>query len=244
MARTNVVFFLALAITARTADARPQPTPSGAAPEKAIPRAPTSKWSAAGYVGDEVCGSCHQDKLQTFQQTVHHRTSQLPSAHSIGGKFIPPENSLRTIDPGLSFRMDAAHGSFYQTAVFGKPPSIRERSESFGLVIGSGRKGQTYLYWKGDELFELPVSYWVELAAGSTVPDIWTARQISTGRSFPAASNVMRRILNRSLPRRLEIATIKLILFWAFRASGAMVQARSMLSVINLRPLLLLRMAS
>ena len=35
--------------------------------------------------------------------------------------------------------------------------------EAFGLVIGSGRKGQTYLYWKGDELFELPVSYWVEL---------------------------------------------------------------------------------
>jgi len=70
---------------------------------------------------------------------------------------------MKTIDPGLSFRMDARAGSFYQTAVFGKPPNTKERSEVFGLVIGSGRKGQTYLYWKGDELFELPVSYWVKL---------------------------------------------------------------------------------
>ena len=37
------------------------------------------------------------------------------------------------------------------------PPSetISHR-ERFDLVIGSGRKGQTYLYWKGSDLFELP----------------------------------------------------------------------------------------
>ena len=170
MARAKVVFFLLLAITVRTADAQPQLPLSGAAPDKAIAPAPTSKWSAAGYVGDEVCGSCHQDKLQTFQQTVHHRTSQLPSAQSIAGRFTPPEDIMKTIDPGLFFRMDAAHGSFYQTAVFGKPPNTKEQSEAFGLVIGSGRKGQTYLYWKGDELFELPVSYWVELDRWANSP--------------------------------------------------------------------------
>jgi hypothetical protein len=163
VARSKVVFFLILAITVRAAHARPQLAPSGAAPDKAISTASPSKWSAAGYVGDDVCGSCHQDKLHTFQQTAHHRTSNLPSARSIAGRFTPPENNVKTIDPGLAFRMDAAHGSFYQTAVFGKPPNTKERSEAFGLVIGSGRKGQTYLYWKEDELFELPVSYWVEL---------------------------------------------------------------------------------
>ena len=31
------------------------------------------------------------------------------------------------------------------------------------MVIGCGEKGQTYLYWKGDRLFELPVSYWASL---------------------------------------------------------------------------------
>jgi Cytochrome c554 and c-prime len=163
VARITVIFLLLLAIAARGADARPQLPRSGSRPDKAISPAPASKWSAAGYVGDDVCGSCHQDKLQTFQQTAHHRTSRLPNAQSIAGRFTPPENTMKTIDPGLAFRMEATHDSFYQTAVSGEPPNTKERSEAFGLVIGSGRKGQTYLYWKGDELFELPVSYWVEL---------------------------------------------------------------------------------
>ena len=36
---------------------------------------------------------------------------------------------------------------------------MRSRTERLDLVIGSGGKGQTYLYWKGDELFQLPVGY-------------------------------------------------------------------------------------
>ncbi|MGA7707494.1 MAG: multiheme c-type cytochrome, partial [Acidobacteriaceae bacterium] len=35
--------------------------------------------------------------------------------------------------------------------------------EPIDVVIGSGEKGQTYLYWKGDRLFELPVPYWATL---------------------------------------------------------------------------------
>jgi hypothetical protein len=163
VARIRVVFLLLLAITVRAADARPQQPPFSRAPDQTISPASASKWNAAGYVGDDVCGSCHQDKFGTFQPTAHHRTSQLPSAHSIAGKFTPPGNIMKTIDPGLSFRMDARDGSFYQTAVFGEPPHTKEHAEAFGLVIGSGRKGQTYLYWKGDQLFELPVSYWIEL---------------------------------------------------------------------------------
>ncbi len=30
------------------------------------------------------------------------------------------------------------------------------------MVTGSGVRGQTYLYWQGDQLFELPVSYWTD----------------------------------------------------------------------------------
>ena len=41
---------------------------------------------------------------------------------------------------------------------------ILERSERIDVVIGSGRKGQTHLFWDGDALFQLPVSYWTEMA--------------------------------------------------------------------------------
>ena len=37
---------------------------------------------------------------------------------------------------------------------------MQSRSERIDIVIGSGVRGQSYLYWHGDELYELPVSYW------------------------------------------------------------------------------------
>ena len=35
--------------------------------------------------------------------------------------------------------------------------------KSIDIVIGSGRKGQTYLYWQDNRLFQLPVSYYTPL---------------------------------------------------------------------------------
>src|SRR5207248_11785854 len=45
----------------------------------------------------------------------------------------------------------------------GATPYTDSRTERFGIVVGSGGKEQTYLYWKGNRLFQLPVSYWREL---------------------------------------------------------------------------------
>jgi len=119
--------------------------------------------SRDNYVGDAACGSCHRDKVNAFHETAHFLTSRLPDKNSILGNFTPGANARTTSNPELSFRMDARENGFFQTAVQGMPPYITERTERFDLVIGSGEKGQTYLFWKGDSLFQLPVSYWTEL---------------------------------------------------------------------------------
>lgn len=60
--------------------------------------------------------------------------------------------------------MDSTKGVFYQTAVTGRPLDTSGRSERFAFVVGSGRKGQSYLYWgTNDQLYQLPVSYWTSL---------------------------------------------------------------------------------
>jgi hypothetical protein len=115
------------------------------------------------YVGDSACGSCHRERVDRFQQTAHYLTSRLPDKNSILGNFAPGANAPTTSNPELTFRMEEKAGSFFQTAVQGIPPYTTDRTERFGLVIGSGGKGQTYLFWKGDQLFQLPVSYWSEL---------------------------------------------------------------------------------
>ena len=51
--------------------------------------------------------------------------------------------------------MEQRPDGFYQTGY----ERGRTRTERFDLVLGSGRRGQSYLYWKGDLLFQLPVSY-------------------------------------------------------------------------------------
>ena len=140
-----------------------QASPGGIRDLIASSKHSTSSDAHDNYVGDATCASCHQEKVDTFHQTAHYLTSRLPNKESILGKFTPDANKPATSNPELYFRMDENKNGFFQTAVEGIPPYTTERTEQFGLVIGSGGKGQTYLFWKGDQLFQLPVSYWTEL---------------------------------------------------------------------------------
>jgi hypothetical protein len=119
--------------------------------------------SSRDFAGDAACERCHAEKAATFHQTAHSLTSRLPAPGSILGSFAAGGNVMKTANPDLFFRMEQKGNDFFETAVTGAAPFITERREQFAFVIGSGGKGQTYLFWKGNDLFELPVSYWREL---------------------------------------------------------------------------------
>jgi hypothetical protein len=119
--------------------------------------------SAPTFVGNASCVSCHEEQSATFLQTAHARTSSVARADTVFGSFRSGSNMLLTANPDLHFRMDATASGFTQTAVRRESSGeVLSRTESFDIVVGSGRKGQTYLYWEGDALLELPVSYWAE----------------------------------------------------------------------------------
>ena len=137
----------------------------------------------ASYVGDDKCLSCHE-KQRTYLTTAHHLTSQPAKATSIAGSFATGKNILRT-QRELLYRMEARNDGFFQTGVLGTPPDTISLSERFDLVIGSGRKGQTYLYWnRDDQLFQLPVSYWTEVASWVNSPG-YGDRSLDFGRPVP-----------------------------------------------------------
>jgi hypothetical protein len=123
----------------------------------------TANTNRQDYVGDQTCRTCHAEKFESYSKTAHHLTSRLPSKESILGSFAEGKNILQTANPALSFRMDSGSDGFYETSLLASPTATNARSEKIDVVIGSGRVGQTYLYWKGDQLFQLPVSYWVDL---------------------------------------------------------------------------------
>lgn len=133
-----------------------------AAPGPQVPRS---------YAGDEACRACHAEIIDRYYKTAHKLTSRAPSQESILGSFAEHENILKTSNPNLRFRMESKPEGFYETAVSTLPGGgATEHTERIDIVIGSGRVGQTYLYWKGDLLFQLPVSYWTDLATWVNSP--------------------------------------------------------------------------
>ena len=133
----------------------------------------TERWPdpvrPATAVGDSTCLSCHREKA-AFERTAHRLTSQHPSGETIRGSFEPGANVLRTSNRSVHYRMERDAGGFHETAVELTGRDSVTRTERIALVAGSGRRGQSYLYWIGDRLYQLPVSYWTTLDSWITSP--------------------------------------------------------------------------
>ncbi len=112
------------------------------------------------FLGAESCMPCHKENYATFISTSHYRASQAASSKSILGSFAAGENRLETNHPDLSFTMtEADNGAFYQNVHL---RSLTRRVR-FDIVTGSGNLAQTYLFWDGDRLFQMHVSYYTQL---------------------------------------------------------------------------------
>jgi Cytochrome c554 and c-prime len=121
-----------------------------------------------GYAGDAACVTCHAAQALSYKKTAHHLTSQQATRSTVLGSFAEGSNQLpiaeaKTAEEAkLSFHLQAMDRGLYQTAVAEREDQRLTHSERFDVVIGSGVRGQSFLYWAGQQLFELPVSYWTE----------------------------------------------------------------------------------
>jgi Cytochrome c554 and c-prime len=120
-------------------------------------------------VGDAACLSCHKQQALPYLHTSHHLTSQLVNPVSMKFSLPSGAKTLMIVDPAkrsdepfLLFQIKASGDRFYQSAVTGWGAKRQTRTEPMDIVIGSGRRGQTFLYWDADRLFELPISYWTD----------------------------------------------------------------------------------
>lgn len=122
------------------------------------------------FSGSAACAACHKDIYATHVLTAHYLDSRPAAAAFIKGSFDKKRNRF-PYNSRMEVVMEQKKDRFYQTGWFnGK---IME-SESIDVVIGSGRKGQTYLYWDGDRLFQLPVSYYTPLNSWCNSPNFPT----------------------------------------------------------------------
>jgi len=106
--------------------------------------------------GSAACLSCHRAICDSLSLTAHYLSSSPASAASIKGSFRAGRNHI-VYNEHMEVVLEKKGKKFLQSAWFNG--SVYE-SEAFDIVIGSGRKGQSYLYWDSNRLFQLPVSYY------------------------------------------------------------------------------------
>ncbi len=115
----------------------------------------------SSYAGQAACAQCHAKQAKTYATTAHALDSLPANEKTILGDFSPEHAVLQTNNPSLGFVMVKEGSIFYQSSVdLSDPQHPKMQRQPFDIVVGSGRHGQTYLYWDDDKLFEMPVSYW------------------------------------------------------------------------------------
>jgi len=107
------------------------------------------------FAGSESCAGCHKNITDKHIRTAHYLTSRKASREYIRGSFEAGRNSFSFSD-SVKVVMEQRDSEYYQVEYL---KGQERRAKQFDIVIGSGRRGQSYLYWKDGLLFQLPVSY-------------------------------------------------------------------------------------
>jgi hypothetical protein len=155
--------------------------------------AKTADPRGAGYAGMAACLDCHKGIGNSYVHTAHALTSRVADIHTVAGPFgkgATAETGAAGSGADNEFIYDAGHkvimeerdSGLFQVAVTARG----QEAHRFDIAVGSGRKAQTYLYWKGDGVFQLPVSYFLTEHSWANSPyyppdSIWFGRAVAVG---------------------------------------------------------------
>jgi hypothetical protein len=151
-----------------------------------------------GYAGMAACVSCHTAIGHSYLHGAHALTSRVADRQSVLGSFAAPGNEF-IYGPGRKVVLEQRDSGLYQVAISndgdggagkgadghgGGGGGRVQEAERFDIAVGSGRKAQTYLYWKGDGVFQLPVSYFLTEHSWANSPHypvdtIWFGRAVA-----------------------------------------------------------------
>ncbi|TDH26597.1 hypothetical protein EXU57_10945 [Segetibacter sp. 3557_3] len=133
-----------------------------------------------GYAGSETCVSCHRNFTASYAATAHHNSTSPASKQTIKGSFETDSN-VYAYKPNLKVQMEERDSRLLQVAYL---DGREKQSAPFDIVVGSGRKAQTFLYWIDDQIYQLPVSYFVKARAWVNSPN-YPADKVRFDRNVP-----------------------------------------------------------
>lgn len=140
--------------------------------EPIVPDSPspsTSTIEAVGYndyAPTQSCAGCHAEAYQKHLKTAHFLTGQPSFRQYILGSFKKGKNEY-WYSPDIRLVMEHRDSSCYQVAYF---KGAEKKAMRFDMVIGSGVLGQSYLTFRGNRLFQLPITYFTAADQWSNSP--------------------------------------------------------------------------
>lgn len=118
------------------------------------------------YTTAEKCVSCHKEIYDSHLKTAHYLTGQPAEEKFIRGSFEKGKNGY-SYSPLISLSMQKRDSSFYQVAYF---KGEEKKAMRFDMVIGSGVMGQSFLTWRNNQLYQLPITYFTAADQWSNSP--------------------------------------------------------------------------
>jgi hypothetical protein len=123
------------------------------------------------FAGSETCKSCHKNIFESHGLTAHSLSSRPGNAATIKGSFEDGKNVFE-LNPHVKVIMKKNAGGFFQVVYINGKEVVQLPMD---IVIGSV-KGQTYLYWDGKKLLQLPISYYTPLNEWCNSPGFPTSQ--------------------------------------------------------------------
>jgi hypothetical protein len=118
------------------------------------------------YAGAAKCESCHKTIYESHLQTAHYLTAQPANEKSIMGSFEKGKNSY-AYTPDIVLSMEKRDSGFFQVAYL---RGEEKKAMRFDMVIGSGVMGQSFLNWRKNKLYQLPITYFTAAEKWSNSP--------------------------------------------------------------------------
>ena len=118
------------------------------------------------YAGSAKCAGCHKTIYESHLQTAHYLTAQPANEKSIMGSFEKGKNSY-AYTPDIVLSMEKRDSGFFQVAYL---RGEEKKAMRFDMVIGSGVMGQSFLNWRKNKLYQLPITYFTAANKWSNSP--------------------------------------------------------------------------
>jgi hypothetical protein len=120
------------------------------------------------FAGSEACQNCHKDIYKSHTQTAHFLSLRQAAAQNILGSFENDKNEY-FYQSNLKIKMEHRDSGFYQVVYFnGEEKKVMQMD----MTIGSGTMGQSFLSWRGNKLFQLPITYFTAAGQWANSPGL------------------------------------------------------------------------